>query len=107
MEEYYSGGRACAGIGLPPLKVSITAAMVTGTPLTESGEPAGEAFALVFPDGFRIELEDDAPIVHSPDDGVTVRDGDVILEAGACLEPAAYFLGFDGKPWEIVRAGER
>lgn len=105
-DDYYSGNRACAGIGISRLRVSISGDDVTGVSLAESGEPAGEPFPLVFPEGFYIEDRDDALIVVSRDESVALRDGDVILNVGVCPEPSGYFLGFGVEgPWETLKAG--
>lgn len=98
--DYYSTGHACGGIGYEALRISVDpSGRATGVPVSPAapGEARGATFSLVWPQGYRAELNHERPEIVSADGALTIRDGTVLAGVGACPQAGALFISDPGK----------
>lgn len=81
--DFFSGDRACGGIGLAALRVSIPrSGPVTGQ--SEPVNPGKPPARLIWPEGFSLRESASAREIRGTAD-VVIMDGAVLRDAGACV----------------------
>ena len=97
--SYFSGGRACGGVGLVGLKVEIGAdRLISGFVVNPSSPDKilSGPLDLVWPLGYSLEASPTGWEIVSPDRTRVIPDGTIIADVGVCPEPGPrYFIWGD------------
>ncbi len=81
----FTGNRVCAGVGLARVEISFKAGIPEGYVVDGQGNHLRGPLLLIWPPGYQLQPGQPGAVILSPDNAITIRDGDVLLEPSICL----------------------